>query len=131
MNASEQERDAIVAELFNELDSVRDRAGNVWASLLAALTPILESLETGHAIANDDFSKAPAWENAIPGVDVAVAGDVSRALVKFSEALTKHYRSNTPRDHRVSQALSLVYLDVQRPLWAAHPDLRPFDLPET
>jgi hypothetical protein len=131
MNPSEQEREAIVTELLTELDSLRERGANVWASLLAALMPILEGLETGNAIENDGFSNAPVWEHMISGVDVTVAGDVSRALVKFSEALTQHYRSNTPRDHRVSQALALVYLDVQRPLWAAHPDLRPFDLPET
>jgi hypothetical protein len=129
MNSQDQERAKIVSVLLTELNSVHVRAERAWQALLKALIPVWESLEATPADLAEDLSEACTWTDAIQAMDASVAGDVSHALARFSEALTQHYRTVTPRDHRVSQALSLIYLDVQRPLWVAYPDLRPFDVP--
>lgn len=130
MTDSDREREAIVSTFVAELDSVRAAAGSAWCSLAVALAPIIDGLETDAAIANVDLRTSLSWTDALKDVDISVAGDLSRALVKFSEALTVHYRASTPRDQRVSQALASLYLDIQRPLWAVHPGLRPFALEE-
>lgn len=130
MNLPEQELEKIVAQLLMDLDQVRARTGNAWPPLVAALEPVLKALGVESAFAGEDLAATITWEKSIQSLDDAVAGDVSRALVRFSESLTKHYRSVTPRDRRVSNALAQIYLDVERPLWAVYPALAPMELRE-
>jgi hypothetical protein len=125
MNEIEIAREGLVARFRAELEFFRERMGDsVWQSLDAALQPTFQSLRAE----TEEDSEAAAWAAVAQRLDESTASDVSEAVKRFSQALKEHYRSITPRDSRVSEAIAFLYIDVARPLWTAHPTLEPIEL---
>ena len=115
----------LLVQFRGVLDGMHHRAPEIcWQSLTAALEPTAVALgaePTAHA-------DAPAWSATVHTLDASLASDISEAAKAFSLALKEHYRTVTPRDQRVSTAIAFLYMDVERPLWSAHPSLEPAPL---
>lgn len=121
--------DARAVELLEqfraEVDSMRHRAAEpCWQALSAALEPTLVALGAEPSSTAD----VPTWATAVQTLDSSLASDISEAVKVLSLALKDHYRTVTPRDQRVSNAIAFLYMDVARPLWSAHPSLEPVEL---
>ena|SRR5436190_15331341 len=114
----------LIADLF----ALRPRLGSSWEALLVALRPTLEVLEKPLSTVVDHAHVSSSWESAARSLDVDVASNLSLVLISVSDALKACYRARTPRELKIAEAISTFYVDVQRPLWAAHPTLQPFDV---
>ncbi|HET7544427.1 MAG TPA: hypothetical protein VFK05_31365 [Polyangiaceae bacterium] len=114
--------------LIADLVGLRPRLGNSWEALQAALRPTLEVLENPISTVIDHAHVSSSWESEARSLDEDVASNLSFVLIRVSDALKACYRAQTPRELKIAEAISTFYVDVQRPLWAAHPTLRPFDV---
>ena len=119
---------AIHQQLDADLAELRPRLGNCWEALCVALKPTLEVLERPLSTIVDHAHVSSAWESEARSLDGEVASNLSIVLMTVSDALQACYRSQSPRELKTAEAISTFYVDVQRPLWAAHPTLRPFDV---
>lgn len=112
----------LLVQFRGVLGGMRHRAPDLcWQSLAAALEPTALALGAEPTAQAD----APAWSATVDTLDASLANDISEATKAFSLALKEHYRTVTPRDQRVSTAIAFLYMDVERPLWSAHPSLEP------
>jgi hypothetical protein len=115
----------LVSRFRDELEHIRPRADDVcWRSLDVALAPALELLGVETGAATQDLP----WEAVVHLIDASVASDISDAIKTLSLALTELYRCSSPHERRLAYALGLLYTDVARPLWAAHPMLKPLEM---
>ncbi len=117
-------RDQFVAELL----PLRPHLGASWDALQTALKPTLNAL--GRPVSTIIVECAPVsspWKTAIASFDAQTASEVSRVLISLSDALTAWYRKQNPPKEVIGHVIGVYFIDVQRPLWQAYPELQPFE----
>jgi len=114
-------------QFLTELLGLRQRLGGSWDALHTALKPTLDVLGSPLSTIVDHAHVSSSWEVETRSLDAEIAGELSQVLIRLSDALTSWYRAQRPREVKIAEVISTFYVDVQRPLWAAHPALQPFD----
>jgi hypothetical protein len=114
-------------QFFAELLGLRQRLAGSWDALNTALKPTLDVLGSPRSTIVDHAHVSSSWEMEARSLGGEIAGDLSLVLIRLSDALTACYRAQRPREVKIAEVISTFYIDVQRPLWAAHPALQPFD----
>jgi hypothetical protein len=115
----------LVERFRDELEPIRPTVDEAfWRSLDAALAPALESL----GIESGAHAQHHPWAGTVHAIDGSAANTLSDALKTLALALTELYRVSSPGERRMAYAIGLLYTDVARPLWAAHPTLKPLEL---
>ena len=112
--------------LIADLAGLRTRLGSSWEALHVALKPTLEVLERPLLTSVEHAHVSSSWESEARSLDGDVASNLSLVLIAVSDSLQACYRAQTPRELKIAEVISAFYVDVQRPLWAAHPTLQPF-----